>query len=68
VKMLLSFLQMSKTFLGFKNRSPVPENEIHSDIVEQSVEATTINYQSSPPEERKTNEELRETIYGNVIS
>jgi hypothetical protein len=67
--MLLSFLQKSKAILGVNNRSSIPENEIHSHTVEETLEATTINCQSlvTGEELSKRNEELRETIYGNVI-
>lgn len=67
VKMLLSFFQKSKAILGGSNQSSKPENEIHTQAVEESQEAFTS--QSCVTEElSKRNQELRETIYGNAVA
>jgi hypothetical protein len=67
--MLHSFIQKSKILFGVKNESCVPENETCSQNFETAVEATTISFQSSVLDEEllQRNEELRDTIYGNVI-
>jgi metal-sulfur cluster biosynthetic enzyme len=60
--MFLSFLHKSKAILGGNNQRSKPENEIHTDTVEESQEAITS--QSCMTEElSKRSEELRETIY-----
>jgi uncharacterized protein YecT (DUF1311 family) len=65
--MFLSLLQKSKAILGGSNQSSKPENEIRTLAVEESQEALTS--QSCVTEElSKRSEELRETIYGNVIA
>jgi hypothetical protein len=68
--MLHSFIQKSKILFGVKSESPVPENEICSQPLEQSLEATEKSCQSSVLNEEllKRNEDLRDAIYGNVIS
>jgi len=66
--MFLSFLQKSKAILGGNNQRSTPENEIHTDTVEESQEAATITSQSCVTEElSKRSSELRETIYGNAV-
>jgi len=65
--MFLSFLHKSKAILGGNNQRSKPENEIHTDTVEESQEAITS--QSCMTEElSKRSEELRETIYGNAVA
>jgi len=67
--MFLSFLQKSRAILGGNNQRSEPENEIHTDTVEESQEAITITSQSCVTEElSKRSEELRETIYGNAVA
>ena len=67
--MFLSFLQKSKAIFGGNNPSSKPENEIHTNTVEESHEATSITTQSLVAEELSNrSEELRETIYGNAIA
>ena len=55
--------------MGGNNQRSEPENEIHTDTVEESQEAITITSQSCVTEElSKRSEELRETIYGNAVA
>jgi hypothetical protein len=69
VKMFLSLLQKSKKLLGVNDQTPVPENDVFSHSVQQSLETSSINCLSSLPEEEllKRNEELKEIIYGNAL-
>lgn len=67
--MFLSFLQKSKAIFGGNIPSSKPENEIDTNTLEESQEATSITTQSLVAEELlNRREELRETIYGNAIA
>lgn len=68
--MLHSLIHKSKILFGVKSEIPVHENEICSQPLEQSLEATEESCQSSVLNEEllKRNEDLRDAVYGDVIS
>jgi hypothetical protein len=67
--MFQSLIQKSKAILGVNRQNCSSENDTHTCTVEDPLEATTVNCEPLATEDSsKRCEELRETVYGNVVA